>query len=114
MLAAYSPEASRSILIALAVIVILVLVLVTVGVIFHRRVSKRSVAEPFTLVELRRMRREGQLTDQEFEQAKAAMIAHGRARLDEDHGAGGGANLPDESAGPPDNASDRSDNGPIG
>ena len=47
---------------------------------FNRQI-KVGDGQPFTLTDLRRMHREGQLTNEEFERAKALMIARGRASL---------------------------------
>ena len=113
MLAAYSPEASRDILIALAAIILLAFVLASIGVILYRMTTKRGAGDPFTLIELRRMRREGKITEQEFEQAKSAIIVRGRAQLDKDQSTCEPESPSDKSTGPADNKSDHSDNGRI-
>ena len=68
----------------LLLIVVAAVALVIVGLVVHRMVvgsARAREEEGSTLSDLRRMHREGQLTDEEFERAKSALIAHSQARF---------------------------------
>lgn len=109
------PVQSQRILWALGALVAITIVILLAGWIAHRLMRRglgdaTAPAVPFTLGQLRRLHREGQLSDAEFERARAATIARSlasagappapqrddpRARPDSDNPAGG-----DESPSP--------------
>ena len=72
-------EAATEIIWWTGVALVVALVLIGLGVVIYRRVTRED-GDPtggsgFTLAELRRLRAEGQLSDEEFEQAKKLIIA---------------------------------------
>ncbi len=77
--------ASVQIMMWIGVILLAAVFLGVVGYILRRRLLSEdddpAAAEPFTLSDLRRLHREGQLSDEEFERARAAIIARTRAHL---------------------------------
>ena len=85
MLAQDAFRASMSILWWLAVIIGIVVVTIVVALWLRRRLQVAD-EEPapigFTLGDLRRMHRDGELSDAEFETARAAMIARSKADVD--------------------------------
>ena len=84
------PQESWQILRMLGLIVLLAVAAIIVGIIV-RRVLKKQIErqddhEPFTLLELRRLHRNGQITDVEFERTKAAVIARQLSAMDREEG----------------------------
>lgn len=76
---ASAPDASRLFSDLLPWLGLLIAMVVIGGIVLYliRRSLNRpdgAAAEPFTLEDLRRMRAQGQMTDDEFEKARAAMI----------------------------------------
>lgn len=71
------------ILLAVAGIAVLAIVLVAVALVVRKKYmnqqSDASQGTGFTLSDFRRMHREGQLSDAEYEAAKASLLAHTRA-----------------------------------
>jgi len=70
------------ILLYLGIIVAAAIVLVIVGVIVRKRFQDDdapAMPTAFTLSDLRQMHQQGQLTDEEFDRAKKAMLARSRA-----------------------------------
>ena len=97
----------------LGLIAVGAVVLVGAAMIAYRHFNRQIKAaddEPFTLTDLRRMHREGQLTDEEFERAKAVMIARGRALLGDTDSAPASATVDSDKAAPAD--SDKAEDGP--
>ena len=98
-----------NILIALALLVVLSVAVIILGVVIFRTARKRiedpGGEESFTLSDLRRLHNQGQLTDAEFERAKAAMIARQRAATDRktDRFQGRTSTNPDNGDAPADN-----------
>jgi hypothetical protein len=88
LILAQTGEQSAAILRWLLVIAALAAVIVVVAVIVRRRLmadeEEEDAGPGFMLADLRRLHREGQLSDEEFATAKAAMIARSRALLHED------------------------------
>ncbi len=86
---AYQPATRAeavSILVWLGVIVALAVVAAIVGFVIWRRYTHSDDAGPtrstaFTLADLRQLHRQGQLSDEEFERARTAIIAQTRAAL---------------------------------
>lgn len=90
----------------LSAIVIAALALAIVGLIVRRLVmgpKEDKGNEGFMLADLRRLRREGNLSDEEYRSARTTMIAQGRALLDKE--------APDQAgSGPEDGGTGDSDN----
>lgn len=82
-------QSAVDILTALIVIVALGVAAAVIGFVIWRRFT-RSEDEPatpttaFTLADLRTLHRQGQLSDEEFERARSAIIARARAAMDPD------------------------------
>lgn len=103
------------ILLSLIVIVGVAVIVAVIGFIFWRRFTReedpaltRNTA--FTLADLRQLHRDGQLSDAEFERARAAIIAQTRAALapsDADDSPENGAMEDDASHGEADKPDDR-------
>jgi len=78
-------DAGVDIIVALAWLSAAAVVLAVAFLVVRRLVLRGEaddgVATGFTLGDLRRLHAEGELTDAQFEQAKAALIARGRAAL---------------------------------
>jgi len=77
----------QTILWTLLILVGLIVGLVLAVVIGHRVLVKKADSghdsQPFTLADLRRMHRQGQITDAEFAQTKAVILAHSRAAMNQ-------------------------------
>jgi len=75
-----------NIFIALILLVAMAAAVVTLGFVISRTVRKRIDGqggnETFTLSDLRRLHNQGQLTDAEFDRAKATTIAKQHAAMD--------------------------------
>lgn len=82
---AQSPGTKQTldILILLGVLVVGALVLIGAGVFIYRRLARvvSDDSSSFSLSDLRRMHAQGELSDEEFERAKSALIAGGLAGL---------------------------------
>lgn len=82
-------HAERSIFIGLAVILTLVLVVILAAVIIHKIATRdqdnahQSLSAGFSLDDLRKLHRAGQMSDEEFEAAKTLVIARSRKLLDQ-------------------------------
>ncbi len=91
-------EFSKDIFLWLGVIVLAAIVLGVIALVL-RRVLMGEQAAPqigFTLADLRRLHEDGELSDEEFAQAKGRMLAQGRAMLDDAEG----EDSPDAMVGP--------------
>lgn len=86
MITLYSVRSDAAdILIACLALGICILLLFVAGKMVQKRLNESSGgsadAAPFTLSDLRMLHQRGQLTDEEFERAKSAMISKGLATL---------------------------------
>ena len=102
---------STSIISALGFLLLLILVVAGIGAVVRRRLlrDEDATAQPdaFTLSDLRRLHENGDLTDEEFQRAKALVIARAREHLQSDE-------VSDQAADPPptgDDAPPGSENG---
>ncbi|MFI4861582.1 MAG: SHOCT domain-containing protein [Phycisphaerales bacterium JB063] len=93
-------EAAKGIYFWLGMIVLAAVVMTVLALILRKLLlpgSDEPVNMGFTLADLREMHAKGELTDEEFDQAKRQMLARGRSMLsDEEEGGPGG-----ESSGKP-------------
>ncbi|MBN1491811.1 MAG: SHOCT domain-containing protein [Phycisphaerae bacterium] len=65
---------------------------------YHRLIDEPpETSEPWTLADLRRLRADGELTEEEYDRLRAAMIAGIRSGLEGDNAAAKGAEPPDSS-----------------
>jgi hypothetical protein len=112
-------EDAIGVLIGLGTIVAMAVVAGIVGFVVWRRFTREDVSTvtretAFTLADLRQLHREGQLNDEEFERARAAIIAQTRAALARDEPADSTAadpivDFPDDPAEDSDKAPDGDD-----
>ena len=89
LLAQSAKEAAQGIYLWLGVIVLAAVVLGVVAAVVRKRVSsKDDGAGPlgFTLADLRELHAKGEMSDEQFEQAKGQMLAQGRSLLAADPG----------------------------
>ncbi len=112
------PNQTLDILFWLAVIVVASVVTIVVGLAVRRKMigtDHSGEPEAFTISDLRRMHRQGHLTDEEFERGKAGLIARGLANFGSadqtDQQAPAGANSPQQDASEPGESPGDSDNG---
>ncbi len=71
------------VMIWLGVLLVAAVLIGVIGYMLRKRLlggdDGEETIQPFTLADLRRLHREGQLSDEEYERAKAAMIAQTRS-----------------------------------
>ena len=95
IMATILPRHTWDILQMLGVIVVFSLCTIIVGVVLYRRLQKQidqsNPGDTLSMFDLRRMHRQGQLSDDEFERAKAAVIARCLAQLQSEKTAAGAA-----------------------
>lgn len=79
-------ESARAIWFWLLVIVIAAAAVVVLAMILRRKLlgGEETPDQPFTLGELRRLKAEGKITEEEFTRARAGIIAHSSAVLADD------------------------------
>lgn len=86
MLLASTQQAPREIFVWLAIIVGAAILLGVIAMVLRKALmgqDPNAGSVGFTLSDLRRLHAEGELTDEQFEQAKARIIAQSRAQLGE-------------------------------
>jgi len=84
-----SLSAVGDILLYLGIIVGAAILLVVIGLVVRKKFQaddEPAIRTSFTLSDLRQMHQQGQLTDEEFDRAKKALIARSRAAYDADDG----------------------------
>ncbi len=65
-----------------AVVLVVAAVLITVLAVYRRRMNSDTHDAPiFTLSDLRRMRNEGQLSDEEFERARSKLVTQSQRKI---------------------------------
>jgi hypothetical protein len=82
--------------VSLACVVVLAIIVAIIGVVIHKRAAadKDTTPEaPFSLTELRRLRAEGHISDDEYDRVRAKMIGESMTALETDNG--GSASTPD-------------------
>ncbi len=109
MFIAQSPAApTRDIYMLLLILIAFVTVASLVGLWLYRRMTRPLEDDQpeagFTLSDLRRLHREGQMSDEEFERARGRLIAAVKYNANEPSPPGGPEDEPPDPSDPPDQA----------